>query len=164
MTRKLAIYPGSFDPMTCGHIDIVRRALTVFDEIRVAVAFNKDKVDSGLFTPDERVAMIREVTSEFGDCVSVDSFSGLLVEYCRSEGSGTIVRGLRAVADFEYEFQLAMMNRYLAPDVETVFLMADQDHFYTSSSLIREVIALGGRAPGLVPDSIELELIKKFRG
>ncbi len=163
MEDTLAVYPGSFDPMTCGHLDIVRRGLTVFDRIRVAVAYNKDKVGSGLFTPDERVAMIREVSSEFGDRVTVDSFSGLLVEYCRKVKAGTIIRGLRAVADFEYEFQMTMMNRHMAPDVETVFLMADQDHFYTSSSLIREVIALGGHAPKLVPELIEKELIKKFR-
>ena len=118
MTGHIAVYPGSFDPMTNGHLDILRRGLAVFDHVRIAVAFNKDK-PSGLFTPDERIEILREVTGEFGQTVSIDSFHGLLVEYARNLGAATIIRGLRAVADFEYEFQMAMMNRHLASDIRS---------------------------------------------
>jgi len=160
MKKGFAVYPGSFDPMTNGHLDILRRALTVFDEVRIAVAFNQDK-PSGLFTPAERVAMLREVAAEFGDRISADSFHGLLTDYCHRIGAGTIIRGLRAVADFEYEFQMTMMNRHLAPDVETVFLMAGEAHFYTSSRLVKEVATLGGDVHGLVPDVVEAHLLAK---
>jgi pantetheine-phosphate adenylyltransferase len=160
--QSFAIYPGSFDPMTNGHLDIIRRALEVFDHIRVAVAFNQDK-PSGLFTPDERVGMLQEVTGEFGDRVSADAFHGLLINYCRKNGARAIIRGLRAVADFEYEFQMTMMNRHLAPDIETVFLMSDEKNFYTSSRLVKEVVALGGDISGLVPPQIEPRLLSKLR-
>ncbi|MFT4571925.1 MAG: pantetheine-phosphate adenylyltransferase [Hyphomicrobiaceae bacterium] len=162
MKQSFAIYPGSFDPMTNGHLDIIRRALEVFDHIRVAVAFNQDK-PSGLFTPDERVGMLQEVTGEFGDRVSADAFHGLLINYCRKNGARAIIRGLRAVADFEYEFQMTMMNRHLAPDIETVFLMSDEKNFYTSSRLVKEVVALGGDISGLVPPQIEPRLLSKLR-
>ncbi|HEY2773523.1 MAG TPA: pantetheine-phosphate adenylyltransferase [Candidatus Binatia bacterium] len=161
MRSGFAVYPGSFDPLTNGHMDILRRALSVFDEVRVAVAYNQEK-PSGLFTPPERVTMIQEVVrEEFGSHVSADAFHGLLTEYCRSIGAGTIVRGLRAVADFEYEFQMTMMNRHLAPDVETVFLMAGEQHFYTSSRLVKEVASLGGDVHGLVPDIVEPHLLAR---
>lgn len=160
MKKGFAVYPGSFDPMTNGHLDILRRALTVFEEVRIAVAFNQAK-PSGLFTPPERVAMLQEVAAEFGDRVSADAFHGLLTDYCRRIGAGTIIRGLRAVADFEYEFQMTMMNRHLAPDVETVFLMAGEAHFYTSSRLVKEVATLGGDVHGLVPDVVEAHLLRK---
>ncbi len=160
MNGQMAIYPGSFDPMTNGHLDILRRGLAVFGHVRIAVAFNKNK-PSGMFTPPERVDMLSDVTAEFAERVSVDSFHGLLVDYCRKLGAGTIIRGLRAVADFEYEFQMAMMNRHLAPDLETVFLMADEAHFYTSSGLVKEVVMLGGDVSGLVPAVVERELIAK---
>ncbi len=161
MTKRTAIYPGSFDPMTNGHLDILERALNIFDHVRIAVAYNQEK-PSGLFTAEERVAMLGEVTDRYGDAVSVDSFYGLLTEYARGIGAGTIIRGLRAVADFEYEFQMTMMNRRLAPDVETVFLMADEAYFYTSSRLIKEVASLGGDVSGLVPEPIEQRLLDKF--
>jgi pantetheine-phosphate adenylyltransferase len=161
MNARFAVYPGSFDPMTNGHLDILRRGLTVFDEVRVAVAYNQEK-PSGLFTPDERVEMVKEVTSEFGGRVTADSFHGLLIDYCRRTGAGTIIRGLRAVADFEYEFQMTMMNRHLASDVETVFLMADEQHFYTSSRLVKEVATLGGDVHGLVPDEVERRLMARI--
>lgn len=160
MKSGFAVYPGSFDPMTNGHLDILRRALSVFDEVRIAVAYNQEK-PSGLFTPPERVTIIQEVISEFGDRVSADAFHGLLTDYCRRIGAGTIVRGLRAVADFEYEFQMTMMNRHLAPDVETVFLMAGEQHFYTSSRLVKEVASLGGDVHGLVPDPVEHHLLQR---
>ncbi len=160
MKRGFAVYPGSFDPITNGHLDILSRALSVFDEVRIAVAYNQDK-PSGLFTPPERVTIIKECTAEFGARVSADAFHGLLTEYCRTIGAGTIVRGLRAVADFEYEFQMTMMNRHLAPDVETVFLMAGEQHFYTSSRLVKEVATLGGDVNGLVPDSVLPHLLRR---
>jgi pantetheine-phosphate adenylyltransferase len=161
MNGRRAIYPGSFDPVTNGHLDIIGRALTVVDHVVVAIAYNEEK-PSGLFTPAERVEMVEEVTEEYGDRVSVDSFHGLLVEYARKAGAGTIIRGLRAVADFEYEFQMTTMNRHLAPDVETVFLMADGAYFYTSSRLVKEVIALGGDVSGHVPESVLQCLTEKF--
>ena len=160
MSRRVAVYPGSFDPLTNGHLDIVRRGVAVFDEVRVAVAYNQDK-PTGMFTPAERVELIREVTGTFGDSVSVDSFHGLLTNYCKSVGAGTIIRGLRAVADFEYEFQMTMMNRHLAPDVETVFLMADEAYFYTSSRLVKEVVSLGGDVTGLVPAPVAERLLAR---
>ena len=160
MKRGFAVYPGSFDPITNGHLDIVSRALSVFDEVRIAVAYNQEK-PSGLFTPPERVTIIKECMAEFGTRVSADAFHGLLTEYCRSIGAGTIVRGLRAVADFEYEFQMTMMNRHLAPDVETVFLMAGEAHFYTSSRLVKEVATLGGDVKGLVPDAALPHLLRR---
>lgn len=161
MKAGFAVYAGSFDPMTNGHLDILRRALSVFDEVRIAIAFNQDK-PSGLFTPPERVSMVQEVAAEFGARVTVDAFHGLLTDYCRRIGAGTIVRGLRAVADFEYEFQMTMMNRHLTADVETVFLMAGEQHFYTSSRLVKEVASLGGDVHGLVPDVIETHLHKRL--
>ncbi|HYC56759.1 MAG TPA: pantetheine-phosphate adenylyltransferase [Candidatus Binatia bacterium] len=161
MNSRFAVYPGSFDPMTNGHLDIVRRGLTVFDEVRVAVAYNQEK-PSGLFTPAERVDIINQTCEEFSGRVSVDAFHGLLIDYCRAIGAGTIIRGLRAVADFEYEFQMTMMNRHLAPDIETVFLMADEAHFYTSSRLVKEVATLGGNVHGLVPDAVEIRLLGKL--
>ncbi|MFP6627280.1 MAG: pantetheine-phosphate adenylyltransferase [Deltaproteobacteria bacterium] len=161
--KRKAVYPGSFDPMTNGHLDVVRRGLGMFDHVVVAVAYNKDK-PSGLFTPDERVEMIREVVVELGDSVSVDSFYGLLVGYAREVGAATIIRGLRAVADFDYEFQMALMNRHLAADVETAFLMADADYFYTSSGLVKEVSQLDGDVSELVPPAVAKRLHEKLNG
>jgi len=162
MNGRRAIYPGSFDPLTNGHLDIVHRGLNVFDHVVVAVAYNESK-PSGLFSPAERVEIIREVTAELGERITVDSFHGLLIDYARKVGAGTIIRGLRAVADFEYEFQMTLMNRHLAPDVETVFLMADETHFYTSSKLVKEVMALGGDASAHVPAVVAERLRAKFK-
>jgi pantetheine-phosphate adenylyltransferase len=161
MTDRRAVYPGSFDPITNGHLDMIQRALTVFDHVIVAVAYNQEK-PTGLFTPQERVEMIREVTRDLDGRASVDSFHGLLIDYARRVGAGTIVRGLRAVADFEYEFQMTMMNRHLAGDVETVFLMADEAHFFTSSRLVKEVISLGGDVSGFVPEPVYKALRRKI--
>ncbi len=160
---RVAIYPGSFDPLTNGHVDIVRRGLGMFDRIVVAVAYNKDK-PSGLFTPAERVEMIEAVMTEFGDRVGADSFHGLLVDYAHRVGAGTIVRGLRAVADFDYEFQMALMNRHLAEDVETAFLMADEDYFYTSSRLVKEVASFGGDVSAHVPELVAVRMRARFSG
>jgi pantetheine-phosphate adenylyltransferase len=163
MSERRAVYPGSFDPITNGHLDIIHRALTVFDHVIVAVAYNQDK-QTGLFTPGERVEMIREVADEqqLDGRVSMDSFHGLLVDYARRVGASTIIRGLRAVADFEYEFQMTLMNRHLAVDVETVFFMADEAHFFTSSRLVKEIVSFGGNMSEMVPASVYRRLRKKL--
>jgi pantetheine-phosphate adenylyltransferase len=149
----VAVYPGSFDPITNGHVDIVRRSLQVFDRVIVGVAFNPHK-DSAWFTPEERVEMIRETFRSESDRVLADAFSGLLVDYAVARGANVIIRGLRAVADFEYEFQMTMMNRHLTPQVETIFMMTGESHFYTSSRLVKEVASLGGNVAGLIPDNV----------
>ena len=156
----VAVYPGSFDPITNGHVDIVRRSLQVFDRVIVAVAFNPNK-DSAWFTPEERVAMIRETFRKEGERVLADSFSGLLVDYAGAKGAQVIIRGLRAVADFEYEFQMTMMNRHLRPQVETIFMMTGESHFYTSSRLVKEVVSLGGNVAGLIPDAVLPRLVER---
>ena len=156
----VAVYPGSFDPITNGHVDIVRRSLQVFSRVIVGVAFNPNK-DSAWFTPDERVAMIRETFRAEGDRVIADAFSGLLVDYAAAKGAKVIIRGLRAVADFEYEFQMTMMNRHLRPQVETIFMMTGESHFYTSSRLVKEVAGLGGNVAGLIPDNVLPHLMKR---
>lgn len=157
---RAAVYAGSFDPITNGHVDIIERSLQVFDRVIVAVAFNPHK-DSALFTPAERVEMIDAVFGRHGGRVVADSFSGLLVEYVKAKGAKVIIRGLRAVADFEYEFQMTMMNRHLASAIETIFMMAGEAHFYTSSRLVKEVVALGGDVEGLVPEVVLRRLKEK---
>ncbi|MFP6665143.1 MAG: pantetheine-phosphate adenylyltransferase, partial [Deltaproteobacteria bacterium] len=134
----VAVYAGSFDPITNGHVDLIRRTLSVFPKVIVAVAFNPSK-DSAMFTPAERCKMIRESVADVGDRVVADSFNGLLVDYARAIGARVLIRGLRAVSDFEFEFQMTSMNRHLHDDIETVFLMAGEQHFYTSSRLVKEV-------------------------
>lgn len=150
---SIAVYPGSFDPITNGHVDIVRRSLQVFDRVIVAVAFNANK-DASWFTPKERVEMIRETFRPERERVTADAFSGLLVDYAVERGANVIIRGLRAVADFEYEFQMTMMNRHMRPQVETIFMMTGESHFYTSSRLVKEVAGLGGNVTGLIPDHV----------
>jgi pantetheine-phosphate adenylyltransferase len=157
--ERVAVFPGSFDPLTNGHLDIVERSLEIFDRVVVAVAYNATK-DSALFTPEERVQMILDATRS--PRVVADSFSGLLVDYVERSGAQSIVRGLRAVADFEYEFQMAMMNRHLRPRIETIFIMASEAHFYTSSRLVKEVASLGGDVTGLVPSSVRRKLVRKL--
>lgn len=157
--KRVAVFPGSFDPMTNGHLDIIERSLEIFDRVIVAIAFNANK-DSALFSVQERLEMIREVTRS--PRVAADAFSGLLVDYVERSKATAIVRGLRAVADFEYEFQMAMMNRHLKPRIETIFIMASEAHFYTSSRLVKEVAGLGGDVTGLVPERVRLRLVKKL--
>lgn len=157
---RMAVYAGSFDPITNGHVDIVHRSMQVFEQVTVAVAYNPHK-DTALFTPEERVDMIATVFKPFGDRVRADSFSGLLVDYARVLGAKVIIRGLRAVADFEYEFQMTMMNRHLSADLETIFMMAGEAHFYTSSRLVKEVVSLGGDVEGLVPEPVLRRLQEK---
>jgi pantetheine-phosphate adenylyltransferase len=157
--ETVAIYPGTFDPITNGHVDIVRRALALFDRVIVAVAENVRKAP--LFTLDERRAMIR---ASVGDDprIEVDSFTGLLVDYARRRQARAVIRGLRALADFEYEFQFAHMNRHLAPDVETIFLMTSEESFYVSSSLVKEVATMGGDISRIVPAPV-VEAFKRKR-
>ena len=162
MNRK-AVYAGSFDPITNGHLDIVRRALGVFDEVIVAVLRNPAK-DTALFNADERVAMIREALADLGNRVSADAFSGLLVEYADRVHATAIIRGLRAVSDFEYEFQMAMMNRHLNARVETYFMTASEAYFYTASKLVKEVASLGGNVSALVPPVVQRALLQRFGG
>jgi len=156
---KVAIYPGSFDPLTNGHIDIIRRGLEVFDVIIVAVAHNTSK--KTLFTSRERVAMIKEVFREEPRVRAV-TFEGLLVNYCRSQGIKAILRGLRTVSDFEFEFQVAQANKRMEPSIETFFMMTDTSYSYISSSILKEIIMLGGPGKGMIPASIERKMRKKM--
>jgi pantetheine-phosphate adenylyltransferase len=155
---RTAVFPGSFDPLTNGHVDIIQRGCRLFHRIVVAVAVNAEKTP--LFSVEERVAMTREVFREHPN-VEVDTFEGLLVDYARRVGATALIRGLRAVSDFEYEFQMALMNRRLNYDLETVFLMPDEKYTYTSSRLIKEVFMLGGQVSGLVPRVVEQKLREK---
>ena len=158
MSEVIAIYPGSFDPLTNGHVDIIQRGSRFFDRIIIAVLVNLEK--SPLFTVPERVEIARSVFRGWSN-VEVDTFNGLLVDYAKSRNASVIVRGLRAVSDFEYEMQMALMNRRLRPEVETVFMMPAEPYTYVSSRLVKEVVALGGSVHGLVPDSVEALLREK---
>ena len=156
---RLAIYPGSFDPITNGHVDIIDRGARLFDRVVIAVLLNEGKAP--LFSAAERVQMIREVFAGRAG-VEVDTFDGLLVDYARRRGAHVMVKGLRAVSDFEYESQMALMNHRLRPDIETMFMMPAEQYTYTSSRLIKEVFRLGGEVGGLVPPLVEDRLRRKF--
>ena len=158
MTQRIALYPGTFDPITYGHIDVIRRAAELFPHVVVLVARNSSK--RPMFTDDERAAMIREVFRR-NRRVEVDSFNGLLVEYARRRKATVIIRGLRAVSDFEYEFQMALTNRKLAPTIDTVFLVPHERYTYLNSTIVREVARLGGDVSGFVPPGVRRRLLAK---
>ncbi len=155
---RVAIYPGSFDPLTNGHLSLIQRGMEMFDRLVVAIVVNPKKTP--LFTMEERRQLIREAVPD--ERVEVDHFEGLLVEYARRRGINVLLRGLRAVSDFDYEFQMANMNRKLAPKVETVFMMTGEDYFYISSQLVREVAGYGGSVKGLVPPNVLAKMIDRF--
>jgi pantetheine-phosphate adenylyltransferase len=156
----VAIYPGSFDPLTNGHVDIITRGARLFERIVVGILVNVEK--SPLFTVPERIDLAREVFAGFPN-VEIDTFGGLLVDYARVKRASVVVRGLRAVSDFEYEMQMALMNRRLNPDLETVFMMPAEEYSYVSSRLVKEVFALGGNISGLVPAAVEARLQSRGR-
>jgi len=156
---RRAIYPGSFDPVTNGHLDVIERARKLFDEVIVAVAINDQK--QPLFAPDERLAMLRQAITI--DAVRVAPMEGLLVEFAASEGAHAVVRGLRAISDFEFEFQMALMNRKLDSEIETIFLMPKEEYTYLSSRIVKEIAKLGGDVSAFVPPLVAEALAKKFK-
>lgn len=155
------IYPGSFDPLTFGHVDVIERSVRLFDRVVVAIITNPSK--QPLFTVEERREMIEEIVGKRFPEVEVDVFHGLLVDYAKRKQAQAIVRGIRAVTDYEYEFQMALMNRRLSPEIETVFMMPAEQYSYLSSRLVKEVAELGGSVSGLVPDLVEERLRRKLR-
>ncbi|HET6418524.1 MAG TPA: pantetheine-phosphate adenylyltransferase [Geobacteraceae bacterium] len=159
MKKKIAVYPGSFDPITFGHLDIINRALKIFDEVVIAVARNEKK--NPLFSVEERIELIGKVM-DGSDRARVDTFDGLLIDYVRASGAQAIVRGLRAISDFEYELQMAQINRSISKDVETVFLMTSVFYSFLSSSVVKEVSSLNGPVDGMVPPVVKKALDAKF--
>ena len=164
MTKRTALYPGTFDPITNGHLDIIRRAVKLVDHVVIGIAINRDKAP--LFSLEERVAMVESETSPMaGDSrakISVRPFEGLLIHFAEEVGASMIVRGLRAVSDFEYEFQMVGMNQRLNPDIETVFLMAEAKHQAIASRLVKEIARLGGDVSSFVPEDVKRKLVEKF--
>lgn len=158
--KKRAVYPGTFDPITNGHIDLIKRGLTIFDEIVVAVAYNPFK--HPLFTAEERLSLIKNVTDKMEN-VHVETFSGLLIDYVKSKGINVIIKGIRAVSDFEYEFKMALMNRTLDPTIEMIYLMPAEEYSFISSSLIKEVAFLDGKINRLVPTIVAKAIKKKIK-
>lgn len=156
---RVAVYPGSFDPITNGHIDIIERGLKLFDKIIVSILHNPGK--KNLFTLDERLEMLKDCLKKFNN-IEIDSFDGLLVDYAATRKAHAILRGLRAMSDFEYEFQMALMNRRLNRDIHTVFLMTGLRWIYTSSSILKEAVQFGGNIEGMVPPLVQKKLIEKF--
>jgi pantetheine-phosphate adenylyltransferase len=159
--KRSAIYPGSFDPVTNGHLDVIQRAGTLFDDLIVAVAFNDQKHNSTLFSIDERIDLLRQ-TCDHKRNVRVVRLDGLLVDFARREKVDTIVRGLRAISDFEFEFQMALMNRKMEPMLETIFMMPKEEYTYISSRIVKEIARLGGNVQSFVPDCVVEALAKKF--
>ncbi|MCR1898156.1 pantetheine-phosphate adenylyltransferase [Irregularibacter muris] len=156
---NIGVYPGSFDPVTNGHLDIIERAANIFDKVIVAVLKNPNK--NPFFLVEEKIELLKSTTQHF-DNVEIDTFSGLLIDFMKAKNAKVIVKGLRAVSDFEYEFQMALMNRKLAPDVETVFMMTNSQYSYLSSSIIKEVSSFNGCIKGLVPESVEKAIKEKL--
>jgi pantetheine-phosphate adenylyltransferase len=159
LNKGLAIYPGSFDPPTNGHLDLIQRGSKIFDELVVAILRNSEKTP--MFSVSERLEMLRELLADLGN-VRIDTFDGLMVEYAKSMGASCVLRGIRAVSDYEYELQMALMNRKIEPTLETVFMMPADKYSYVSSRLVREVAQLGGPVKGLVPEAIEQKLHEKL--
>lgn len=157
--KRIAVYPGSFDPITNGHLDMVNRALEFVDELIIAILLNPEK--KPLFTVKERMDMIAKAIKP-NEAIRIDQFDGLLVEYARRRNAGIILRGLRALTDFDYEFQMALMNRRLEPQIETVFLLPAEQYSYVSSKLVKEIAALGGSITGLVPPDVEEKVRQKL--
>jgi pantetheine-phosphate adenylyltransferase len=158
---KVAVYPGSFDPITNGHLDVIQRAATMFDHVIIACARNPEK--HAMFSAEQRLALVRTATKHLANVVVAD-FQGLLVEYCRQKGATVVVRGLRAVSDFEFEFQMALMNRKLEPKVETIFLMPKDEYTFISSRLVKEIAGLGGDVSKFVPPVVQEALRKRLAG
>jgi pantetheine-phosphate adenylyltransferase len=158
MKSVIAIYPGSFDPLTNGHLDLIERGSKIFDQLIVAILRHPEKAP--LFTLEERHEMLESMTARFKN-VSIDTFDGLLVDYARSKGAGALLRGIRAISDYEYELQMALMNRKLAPKLETVFMMPAEKYSYLSSRLVKEIFRHGGSVRGLVPKKVEERLHSK---
>ena len=157
---RIAVYPGSFDPVTNGHVDIAQRATRLFDRVKIAVGMNPTKRVS-LFDLEERVALMEEVFAAYPS-IQVDSFTGLLVEYALAQGASAVIKGLRAISDFEDEFQQAQMNRRLAPTIDTIFVMTSTEYSYLSSSIVKEIVRYGGSVAGLVPEVVEQALKRKL--
>lgn len=157
--KLLAIYPGSFDPITNGHLDLIGRSARLVDRLVVSILHNPKKTP--LFSVGERLSMLREAVKPWGN-VEVDSFEGLLVDYAASRGANLIIRGIRAISDYDHEWQMALMNRRLCPDIETMFLMAGEAHSFISSHLVKEVLRLGGKVSDLVPPVVEEHLKQRF--
>ncbi len=158
---KVAVYPGSFDPITNGHLDVIQRAAAMFDQVIVAVAHNPDKIP--MFSLKRRLDLVAAAVKHLPNVI-VDDFQGLLVEYCRKRGATVVVRGLRAVSDFEFEFQMALMNRTLQPSVETIFLMPKDEYTFISSRLVKEIAGLGGDVSKFVPPVVQQALQQKLAG
>ncbi len=156
--ERIAVYPGSFDPVTNGHLDVIQRAACIFDKLIVAVLENPDKTP--MFTQDERVSMLKKVTGGISN-VEVEHFSGLLIHYMNTKNAKVIIKGLRAVSDFEYEFQMAMLNHKLNPEIETLFMMTNNKYSYLSSSAVKQIAVYGGCIKELVPDSILTQVLRK---
>lgn len=156
---KTAVYPGSFDPVTNGHIDVIKRALKIFDKVIVAVGDNPGKKPA--FSIEERLVMLKECTKDMSN-IEIDTFSGLLIDYVRKKGSRIIIRGLRAVSDFDFEFQRALMNRVVDDEIETIFIMTKEHYVYLNSSIVKEMAMFNGNITGLVPEIVEKKLKEKF--
>ena len=158
---KTAIYPGSFDPVTFGHLDIIKRCSKKFDTVVIAVLNNMSK--KSLFTVEERISLLKETTKDFLN-VEIDTFSGLLTDYAKAKGCSTMIRGLRAVSDFEYEMQMALVNRKIYDEMETLFMVSSGEHVYLSSSIVKEISSYGGEIKSFVPKVVEDALINKYKG